>query len=177
MKRLLLLLLLISSVSCPVYAQSTTDKEKKPMFDKIVDIGSKVLKKRDERKQQRQASERDESTGAETQLTATPRVSASELAIEIADELLGGKVSSMKDHIKAEGKGYARQFGDVVAQRILADPRVNAALQMIKMLAWGLVAYLTVVTLALLKGLSSIKKSNARILALLDEQKKRGTQH
>lgn len=82
--------------------------------------------------------------------------------------------SGLTNMYMAEGRKIAQQLGDTIAERILADERVQQTLNLLKMLAIGLVSYLTLVTFALLAGLRGVRKSNQRIIELLEAKQQKG---
>ena len=184
MKNALLYLLIAAGFCMPMHAQAAPDapKDKRPILSELMDMGKNaVQKKLDERRQKKAAKANEQATADDdeyaynppaAQSAVSPAPSTVSLVTQLVDEVLGGKITEVKEHYKEEGKMYARQLGDVIAQRILADKKVQAAVQMLKILAWVIVGYLTLVTVGLLKGLHSLKKSNERILALLREQRR-----
>ena len=93
--------------------------------------------------------------------------SASNLISHVINDALDQTLTSMK----IEGRDIARQVGDVLAERILASPKVQQALETIKLLGWAIIVYLVLVTFSLLGSMRSLKKSNKRILELLERRK------
>lgn len=78
-----------------------------------------------------------------------------------------------KEEYKAEGRQYARELGDIVVERIREDPQIQSSIYSIQALCWGVVAYLTLVSLAMLAGLLYLKRINTRLLAAVQDLQKR----
>lgn len=64
--------------------------------------------------------------------------------IEIRKEL-----NDMKEAYKEEGRAYARELGDTMMERAMANKKVDQTLNSVRVLCWGVVAYITVVSLLL----------------------------
>lgn len=186
MKAILLMLMIAVAGVLPAQAQDQVDAapaasgSKHPIMRGLLRAGARAVQKRLEGKNAKaQQSQAGTPVGEDEQpqQAVTPRAEPMRLLQDaVVDQLvegsLSGAVHEVKEHYKAEARSYARQLGDVIAQRILSDPKVKAALQMLKVLAWGLVVYLTLVTLALLRGLSRVQSSNRRIIELLEQQRR-----
>lgn len=180
MKSVLCLMLLAVGLCAPAVARSGKDGDKHPVLHSLVDMGTEFVQDKLEKRRQRKneeaaakAADASAEGGAVASKVGAPLPPTSKLIYQVVDEVLGNKISEALDHYKEEGRNYARQLGDVVAQRILADKKVQSSIELLKILVGVIVAYLTLVTLALLKGLRSIKKSNERILVLLQELSRR----
>ena len=78
-------------------------------------------------------------------------------------------LDSVKERYKEEGKVYARQIGDLLAERVAHNPRIQTTITTLQTLCWALVIYLTLVSLALLIGMRRLSKRNREILLLLRE--------
>lgn len=87
-------------------------------------------------------------------------------------EVVAETLEAVKEQYKEEGRVYARQLGDALAERIVQNPKVQGALFMVKTLAWAVMIYLTVVTLLLLICLRKLYVGNHRILELLEERRR-----
>lgn len=63
----------------------------------------------------------------------------------------GGEfLQELKEAYKQEGKEYAKELGDTVAQRLVQDKKINAALTSVQHLCYAVIAYLTGVTLLII---------------------------
>ena len=85
-------------------------------------------------------------------------------------EVVMESLEAVKEQYKEEGRVYARQLGDSLAERIVQNPRVQNTLFMVKALAWVVLLYLTVISLLLLLSLRKLHASNKRLLELLEER-------
>ncbi len=74
-------------------------------------------------------------------------------------------IAEYKEQYKAEGRAYAREVGDIVVQRVVQDPEINATITSLRTLCWVVIAYLTLVTLIMLACLVYLKQANAQLLA------------
>ena len=81
---------------------------------------------------------------------------------------LRGATDSLLDAYKEEGREYAREVGDVITQRMLENEKVNSTLDSVRYLCWGVVAYLTVVTLLMLLLLLRLRVLYARLTEKID---------
>jgi len=78
-----------------------------------------------------------------------------------------------KEQYKEEGRLYAREIGDKLVERLREDPKINASLTSVQALCWGVIAYLTVVTLVMLAALLRLKRTQTQLLAAIEELKQR----
>ncbi len=74
-------------------------------------------------------------------------------------------IAEYKEQYKAEGRAYAREVGDIVVQRVVQDPEINATITSLRTLCWVVIAYLTLVTLIMLACLVYLRQANAQLLA------------
>lgn len=77
-------------------------------------------------------------------------------------------VENVKEQYKEEGRIYVRQVGDLLAERITQNKKVESTIFMLKLLAWFVVIYLTLVTALLIWLLKRLNAKNERILELLE---------
>ena len=77
--------------------------------------------------------------------------------------------SGIKERYKKEGRSYARELGDIVAERIVRSSRVQSVLFTLRMICWAVIAYLILVTILLLVSLQRLRANDRRILELLRE--------
>lgn len=83
---------------------------------------------------------------------------------------LRGATDSLLESYKAEGREYAREVGDVITQRMLENEKVNNTLDSVRYLCWGVVAYLTVVTLLMLVLLLRLRVLYTRLTTELKKE-------
>lgn len=59
------------------------------------------------------------------------------------------KADDLKEAYKAEGRAYARELGDIMMERAMANEKVNQTLDSVRTLCWGVVIYITLVSFLL----------------------------
>lgn len=82
-------------------------------------------------------------------------------------EALQENLSTLKETYKEEGRAYARELGDIMVERVMSDKKVDNTLDSVRALCWGVVIYITIISL-LLFGMM------LRINSLLSQMKTRG---
>ncbi|MCQ2364286.1 MAG: hypothetical protein MJ051_01865 [Akkermansia sp.] len=92
--------------------------------------------------------------------------------VQQADELpspiaaVKQELSAIKEAYKEEGRAYARELGDIMMERAMANKKVDRTLDSVRALCWGVVAYITVISLLLfammLRIQSLLKKAEKR---------------
>lgn len=77
-------------------------------------------------------------------------------AVQQADEsitspmdIIRQELNEVKEAYKEEGRAYARELGDTMMERAMANKKVDKTLDSVRALCWGVVAYITVVSLLL----------------------------
>lgn len=70
--------------------------------------------------------------------------------VDTSTEKGGAYLNELKESYKQEGKEYAKELGDVVAQRLVQDKKINAALTSVQHLCYAVIAYLTGVTVLII---------------------------
>lgn len=81
-------------------------------------------------------------------------------------DALKQELNALKESYKEEGRAYARELGDTMMERAMANKKVDQTLDSVRALCWGVVAYITVVSLLLFAMM-------LRIQALLKQAEKR----
>lgn len=64
-------------------------------------------------------------------------------------EAITTQFNTLKEAYKEEGRAYARELGDMMVERAMTNKKVNRTLDSVRALCWGVVAYITVVSLLL----------------------------
>ncbi len=82
----------------------------------------------------------------------------------VAKEQLDALINEYKEEYKAEGRAYAKELGDMMVERVIESPKVSSTITSVKALCWGVIVYLTLVTLIMLGLLVYLKRANARLL-------------
>lgn len=88
----------------------------------------------------------------------------------IIREIVKESLDAVKERYKEEGRLYARQIGDALAERIIQNGKVKSTLNTLKMMGFAIAAYLTLVTALLFLMLMKLHASNKRIEQLLKTQ-------
>ena len=109
-------------------------------------------------------------------LTNATNPSREPMAVRLAHTLKGSfdvLLDEYKEQYKDEGRKYARELGDIIVERVQKDPQIQSSIWSIKALCWGVIAYLTLVTIIMLGCLLGLKRTNARLLAAVQDMQKR----
>lgn len=160
---MILMLVLVAGLGVPAIAQENRENAKQQVVRGLVNIVKQQVEKRRQTKASKDAAD------PATDNAAAP---AAPTLVQILEETLAPQLDEVKEHYKEQGRAYARQVGDLIAERILASPRVQRVLRMMEVLAGVLAAYLTLVTFKLLVGIRAVRRENAQILKLLEERKR-----
>ncbi len=83
---------------------------------------------------------------------------------------LRSATDNLLEAYKEEGREYAREVGDVITQRMLENEKVNDTLNSVRYLCWGVVGYLTIVTLIIIVLLLRLRVLYARLTAGLQKE-------
>ena len=83
-------------------------------------------------------------------------------------------VNEYKEQYKQEGREYAREVGDLVVGRVLKDPKIEHSIYSLQALCWGVIVYLTLVTIVVVISLLHLKRTNVKLLAAVEELKMLG---
>lgn len=59
------------------------------------------------------------------------------------------QLDDIKESYKEEGRAYARELGDIMMERAMANKKVDKAVDSVRALCWGVVAYITVISFLL----------------------------
>lgn len=80
-------------------------------------------------------------------------------------------INEYKEQYKQEGREYAREVGDKIVTRVVNDPKIANSIYSLQALCWGVIVYLTIVTLIVVISLLHLKRTNNKLLAAVDELK------
>ena len=78
-------------------------------------------------------------------------------------------LENVKEQYKEEGLNYVRHAGDLLAERITQNKKVESTIFTVKIMAWFIVCYLTIVTALLIWMLKRLILSNKRIMELMEK--------
>ncbi len=100
---------------------------------------------------------------------ATGDKTFSQLLAETVKKATDTLIHEYKEQYKQEGREYAREVGDMIVGRVLSDPRIENSIYSLQALCWGIVVYLTLVTLVMVFGLIHLKRSYVKLLAAVEK--------
>lgn len=186
MKRILAFFLMVSMVLGGISQAGWDDK----LMDKLLQAGSDVLEGEKQRRLKEQKPkeappvQKNEERGWDDRgkemlsvfLTNAINPSNEPMAIRMAHTLKGTfdvLLDEYKEQYKQEGREYARELGDIIVERMRENPQIRSSIYSLQMLCWGVIGYLTLVTIIMLGCLLHLKRTNARLLKeVLDIQKR-----
>lgn len=59
------------------------------------------------------------------------------------------QINGLKESYKEEGRAYARELGDIMMERAMANKKVDKAVESVRALCWSVVLYITLISLVL----------------------------
>lgn len=80
-------------------------------------------------------------------------------------------INEYKEQYKQEGREYAQEVGDKIVTRVINDPKISNSIYSLQALCWGVILYLTLVTVIVVISLLHLKRTNNKLLAAVDELK------
>ena len=170
MKKIWAILVLLAGVSmCLPMEVRAEESASKQFFRGLVRKGAQAVQNKLDEQEQKAAQEQSADAkprgGAHIKELFSPDVitrSVREVVMESLD--------AVKEQYMEEGRTYARQLGDSLAERIVHHPKVQSTIFIVKALAWVVGTYLTLVTVLLLLALRKLNATNRRILELIEER-------
>lgn len=143
----------------------------KQIMHDLLQAGLQAVEENTRHPQQPVGESTDDTTDGPTgqDVPAPQRTSSTAMLVRAVRDSLQPALESLKEQYKEEGKVYVRQLGDLLAERIAHNPRIQATLTLIKTLCWVLVIYLIIVSLALLVSMGRLRRNDREILRLLRE--------
>lgn len=185
MSRMLPRLMLLIFLLCPMLHAAWDASE---VVNKFLRAGVNALESEQQRHEQIQVQaspsapdrQRDEETRGKDMLSSllnkvvqpTKEPVAERMAHSLK-ESVDILVDEYKEQYKHEGREYARELGDIVVERVCEDPQIQSSMHSIQLLCWGVVIYLTVVTLVMLWCLLYMRRVNIRLLAAVQRMQQR----
>ncbi len=97
--------------------------------------------------------------------------SISEVISSTLKDALDHFLAEYKEQYKLEGREYAREVGDIIVNRVVDSPRISGSLYSLQLMCWGIILYLTLVTIIVLFSLLYLKRSNRKLMASVQELK------
>lgn len=188
MKKLITALFLLSSLC--LYGVQADESRTDRVIDGLLKVGVQALKAHQESRdakavmdsplpepvQEGKRTWRDRGREAiSTLVTGT----ADGLGDRPLSEVLAGAVKSAvdtlideyKEQYKQEGREYAKEVGDKIVTRVINDPKISHSIYSLQALCWGVIVYLTLVTLVMVFSLLHLKHSNNKLLSTVEELK------
>lgn len=97
--------------------------------------------------------------------------SVSEVIASTLKDALDRFLAEYKEQYKQEGREYAREVGDIIVTRVVESPAISGPLYSLQLMCWGIILYLTLVTIIVLFSLLYLKRSNRQLMASVQELK------
>ncbi len=97
--------------------------------------------------------------------------SISEVISSTLKDALDHFLAEYKEQYKQEGREYAREVGDIIVNRVVESPKISDSLYSLQLMCWGIILYLTLVTIIVLFSLLYLKRSNRKLMASVKELK------
>lgn len=167
---------LMTVVACicllPVQAQSGTAEQ---ILGGLLSVGAELLqtdktKTPDAEKSTSQAQE--EQSGGFFKSIRDSLPSGSDIK-EVMYSSAKEALKPLVDEYKAEGREYAAELGDMLAEKVLNSPKVQETLFSVRALCWGVVGYLTLITILMMVMLGRVMRQNSRVLAAIEAMQKK----
>ncbi len=191
MKKVLIALLMIALLPVAGYAQDGESSRTERIVGGLLDFGSAVMKQRAEKKQAQQAgampAEQPDSC-AETPEPNTMEKLGKSVGVLVQGmtdpgylaHRLGGVLRettelTLRDYLnryKDEGKEYARELANIITERIVNHEKISSVLDSVRVLCWGVVIYLSIISILIFAMLWRMKRTNDRVYAAIEELKK-----
>lgn len=188
MRKALCLCFLFVALACAAVAQDSAPSKTEQIVGGLLDFGSAIMKQRAEKKQAQQQPPVDEATAAsETQEANTMAklgksvgvlvqgmTDPAYLAKQLGAVLKETTELTLRDYLnryKDEGKEYARELANIITEKIVNHEKVSTVLDSVRMLCWGVVIYLTIISMLIFAMLWRMKSINDRVLRAIEELK------
>ena len=95
----------------------------------------------------------------------------SEVLVGAVKSAVDKLIDEYKEQYKQEGREYAKEVGDKIVTRVINDPKISHSIYSLQALCWGVIIYLTLVTLVMVFSLLHLKRSNNKLLSTVEELK------
>lgn len=188
MRKVICLCFLLVSMSCVGCARDEASGKTERVVSGLLDFGSAIMKQRAEKKQAQQQPPVDEAAAApETQDASTMEklgksvgvlvqgmTDPSYLAQQLGAVLKETTELTLRDYLnryKDEGREYARELANIITEKIVNHEKVASVLDSVRMLCWGVVVYLTIISILIFAMLWRMKSINERVLRAIEELK------
>ena len=187
MKKVLIALLVVFVLPMSLVARDGEASRTERIVGGILDFGSAMMNKRAEKKQTQVsdgtavASETSpeantmEKLGKSVGVLVQGITDPSYLAQQLGGVLKETTELTLRDYLnryKDEGKEYARELANIITERIVNHEKISGVLDSVRMLCWGVVIYLTIISILIFAMLWRMKCTNDRVLQAIEELKK-----
>lgn len=187
MRKVFYLCFLFVFVTCAGVAQETDASRTERIVGGLLDFGSAIMKQRAEKKQAQQSPADEAAATPETQEPNTMEklgksvgvlvqgmTDPAYLAKTLAAALKETTELTLRDYLnryKDEGREYARELANIITEKIVNHEKVSSVLDSIRMLCWGVVVYLTIISILIFIMLWRMKSINERVLRAIEDLK------
>lgn len=175
-------------MSCVGGAQDEAPGKTERVVSGLFDFGSAIMKQRAEKKQAQQQSSVDEAAavpevqesntmeklGKSVGVLVQGMTDPAYLAKQLGAVLKETTELTLRDYLnryKDEGREYARELANIITEKIVNHEKVASVLDSVRMLCWGVVIYLTIISILIFAMLWRMKSTNERVLRAIEELK------
>lgn len=187
MRKVFYLCFLFVFVTCAGVAQETDASRTERIVGGLLDFGSAIMKQRAEKKQAQQSPADEAAATPETQEPNTMEKLGKSVGVLVQGmtdpaylaKTLGAALKettelTLRDYLnryKDEGREYARELANIITEKIVNHEKVSSVLDSIRMLCWGVVVYLTIISILIFIMLWRMKSINERVLRAIEDLK------
>lgn len=187
MRKVFYLCFLFVFVTCAGVAQETDASRTERIVGGLLDFGSSIMKQRAEKKQAQQSPADEAAATPETQEPNTMEKLGKSVGVLVQGmtdpaylaKTLGAALKettelTLRDYLnryKDEGREYARELANIITEKIVNHEKVSSVLDSIRMLCWGVVVYLTIISILIFIMLWRMKSINERVLRAIEDLK------
>ena len=187
MRKVFYLCFLFVFVTCAGVAQETDASRTERIVGGLLDFGSSIMKQRAEKKQAQQSPADEAAATPETQEPNTMEKLGKSVGVLVQGmtdpaylaKTLGAALKettelTLRDYLnryKDEGREYARELANIMTEKIVNHEKVSSVLDSIRMLCWGVVVYLTIISILIFIMLWRMKSINERVLRAIEDLK------
>lgn len=188
MRKALCLCFLFVALACAAVAQDSAPSKTEQIVGGLFDFGSAIMKQRAEKKQAQQqppvkeaAAAPDpqeantmEKLGKSVGVLVQGMTDPAYLAKQLGAVLKETTELTLRDYLnryKDEGREYARELANIITEKIVNHEKVASVLDSVRMLCWGVVIYLTIISMLIFAMLWRMKSINDRVLRAIEELK------
>lgn len=187
MKKVLITLLVALVMPAVLLAQNEEPSRTERIVGGLLDFGSAMMKQRAEKKQAQkpeaptvdsQVAHDDntmEKLGKSVGVLVQGMTDPAYLAQQLGGVLKETTELTLRDYLnryKNEGKEYARELANIITERIVNHEKIANVLDSVRMLCWGVVIYLSIISILIFTMLWRMKCTNDRVLRAIEELKK-----